>query len=136
MKPRESRALDGWVSKMLVVLGLGLVGLALSKPLLLVAGSRAKGVIVFQEGGVSTRGAYSVRYRFTVPDGQTYEGTAFTAVQGVRFARVTIAYLAIAPHLNMPASGGYALVTGVGWGLAGLLALVIAKSLGKPRRQS
>lgn len=73
-----------------------------------------------------------MRYHFTTRDGRAYDGTAFTAVKDVRFARVTIAYLPFAPSVNTPASLGYAIVTGFGWGLAGLLALVVGKSLGKP----
>ncbi|MBK8792034.1 MAG: hypothetical protein IPN59_02580 [Holophaga sp.] len=132
MKARQTRTLDHWVAKALLLLGSGLLLMALSKPLLLAAGARTKGFITFQEGGVSTRGAYGVRYHFTAQDGQAYTGTAFTAVKDARFARVTIAYLPFAPSVNTPASVAYAIVTGFGWGLAGLLALMVGKSLGKP----
>lgn len=123
-------SLDRWVSRALLLLGLALLATALSKPLLLVAGDRAPGHIIAQEGGVSSRGAYGVRYRFTARDGQTHEGTAFTAVKDARFARVNIAYLPALPGWNMPASGGYAAVTGLGWGLAALVALVAGRVIG------
>lgn len=108
--------------------------MAASKPLILALGARATGVIVRQEGGVSSRGAYGVRYRFTAGDGRVQEGTAFTSVKDARFVRVPIAYLPACPWANLPASVGYALITGLGWTLAGLLTLVVARVL-HPRRR-
>lgn len=113
----------------LLVLGCGFLAMALSKPVILALGARATGLVVYQEGGVSTRGAYAVRYRFAASDGRMHEGTAHTAVKNARFARVPVAYLPAFPELNMPASSGYALVTGVGWTLAGLLSLVVSRVL-------
>ena len=99
--------------------------MGLSRPLLLTLGTRAPGHIVSQEGGVTTRGAYGVRYRFTAKDGSEYTGTAFTASKDARFSRVSIAYFSLFPDLNMPAYGGYAAIIGLGWGLAGLVVLGI-----------
>jgi len=126
-------AFDWAVSRLLLLLGLGFLLMGLSKPLLLSLGARAPGRIVSQEGGVSTRGAYGVRYRFTTKDGRECTGTAFTASKDARFARVAIAYFTFFPELNMPAYGGYAAITGLGWGLGALLALGVGRALGRPR---
>jgi len=128
-------AFDRAVSRLFLLLGLGFLLMGLSKPLLLGLGTRAPGHIVSQEGGVSTRGAFGVRYRFTARDGREHTGTAFTASKDARFARVSIAYLSIFPQLNMPAYGGYAAITGLGWALAGLMALVIGWSIGSRARR-
>lgn len=128
-RPRLSSRLDQGLSLGLKVLGWGFLVMALSKPVLLTLGARATGLIVYQEGGVSTRGAYAVRYRFTAGDGRAHEGTAHTAVKNARLARVPIAYLPAFPELNTPASAGYAVITGLGWTLAGLLALVVSRVL-------
>lgn len=122
---------DRAVARTLTGLGLLLALQALSKPVLLALGARAPGRIVSEERGVSTRGAYRVRYQFTARDGRSHQGSAFTAVRDARPAPVAIAYLPVLPAANMPASGGYAAVAALGWGLAALLALAAGRVLGR-----
>jgi hypothetical protein len=112
---------------------MGLLAFGLSRPLLLWVGRRAPGFIVFQERGVSTRGAYKVRYHFITADGRDCTGTAFTALREARLVRVSIAYCPLVPQVNMPAYGGYAAITGLGWGLAGLVAWLASRAIRGPR---
>ena len=130
---RLSGSLDRGFSLALLILACGFLSVAASKPLILALGARATGVIEHQEGGVSTRGAYGVRYRFTAGDGRVHGGTAYTASKDARFARVSMAYLRALPQVNMPASGAYALVTGCGWALLGFLSLVASVALRPPK---
>jgi hypothetical protein len=108
----------------------------LSKALLWAGGARAVGRIAFQENTVSSRGATWVRYEFHDREGRVRSGTAMTAIKGALNTHVQVAYLPLAPGLNMPAYGGYAALMGIAWSLTGLLLLGLSRLILKvqPRK--
>jgi hypothetical protein len=112
-----------FTSRILMVLGLVCLGQGLLKGVLWVAGSRATGLVVYQEDAVTRQGATWTRYAFTARNGRPYDGRAMTAAKGALHARVRIAYLPLVPDLNMPAYGGYATVLGLAWSCLGLVLL-------------
>jgi hypothetical protein len=117
------------MSWVLLVLGFLCLAQGLSKALLWFGGTRAAGIIEFQENTISTRGATWVRYQFTAKNGQTYDGTAMTAAKRALRAKVKVAYLPVLPDVNMPAYGGYTVLMGMTWSLLGLLLLGVRRRL-------
>ena len=124
-----------FTSGFLTVVGTLCLLQGLSKAVLWVAGARAAGRIAFQESVVSSRGATWVRYQFTAPDGQLYAGSAMTAAKGAVNTRVQVAYLPLAPTVNMPAYGGYTTLMGLAWGLTGLVLVGVARLFRRPDSQ-